>query len=209
MSLRSFRENLEARIGRNDAIRPFVCDGSPYSCEAFLVGINPASSVAFWPFWNDKTGFCKKAWYERYLIERAAAPLTLGRTRSQLVSSTRRRIEWIVDAASPVKILETNLFSVPTPKAADLRIEDKQTSAFEYLLSEVSPSVLLLHGKAVREYVEDHCGHSLTSCFSSTTINGKVVKVAAVPQLFNASKGRAKQLGEAIRSLCPSGYLPP
>jgi hypothetical protein len=42
------------------AMRPFLCDGNPYDCEAFIVGINPASSVSFWSFWNDETGFDKK-----------------------------------------------------------------------------------------------------------------------------------------------------
>ncbi len=30
--------------GRSD-VRPFVCDGPPFSCEVFLVGFNPARNA--------------------------------------------------------------------------------------------------------------------------------------------------------------------
>ena len=51
-------------------MRPFVCDGNPCDCKAFIVGINPASRVSFWAFWSDETGFDKKSWLARYVAER-------------------------------------------------------------------------------------------------------------------------------------------
>jgi hypothetical protein len=202
MSLFSFRAHLQATTDETAAMRPFVCDGNPYDCKAFIVGINPASRVLFWPFWSDETGFDKKAWLRGYIAERKARPLKPGRTRRQCISPTRRSIEWIVDAAAPTKILETNIYSVPTSRASELRKADKRTEAFEFLLSEIAPAVLLLHGKVVKEYFERHHDCTCLTDFPSAEIHGKSVKVAAVPQLFNASKARTKQLGEAIRGLC-------
>jgi hypothetical protein len=51
--LKSFEEGLKKHISRS-IMRPFVCDGSPLECEAFLVGFNPRTlmSKEFWKFWN-------------------------------------------------------------------------------------------------------------------------------------------------------------
>ena len=99
-----------------------------------------------------------------------------------------------------MKILETNLYCLPTPKAADLRVQDKRTEAFEYILKTLSPTILLLHGKPVKEYFDKHhrCS-SLTEHFSPVAIHGKVVEVAAVKQLSRVSYACASKLGENIR----------
>ncbi len=194
MGLRPFREGLEASIRADRAVRPFVCDGSPLQCRAFIVGINAASDVFFWRFWDDETGFDKKRWYDCYRAQRAGVD-------KKPASPTRQRIERIVCAAAPVSILETNLYSVATAKARDLKENDKRTDVIEFLLCEVSPRILLLHGKAVKEHFERLCGHTLTPCFSSATIYGRPVKIAAVRQLAYVSYEGASKLGETIRSL--------
>jgi hypothetical protein len=64
MSMRSFREGLESFIGKDCPTRPLVCAGSPYDCQAFIVGINAATScVPFRDFWNDERGFDERNWY--------------------------------------------------------------------------------------------------------------------------------------------------
>jgi len=194
MNLRAFREKLEEVTQGNYAARPFVCNGSPYDCKAFVVGINAASNVPFWCYWDDEKGFGKERWYDRYCAEREAA----GR---KPVSPTRQRLERIVCAAAPVKILETNLFSVATRRAVNLQKKDKLTDVLKFLLCEVSPGVLLLHGKAVREYFERLCGHPLTCSFSRAAICGKTVKIATVRQLAYVSYGKASELGNTVRSL--------
>jgi hypothetical protein len=191
----AFRSDLEACVGTDGTARPFVCAGNPYCCKAFLVGINPASSVPFWPFWDDEEGFDKALWFECYRKQR-------GKLRKPPVSPTRRAIESRVEAAAPVKILETNLFSTPTPRAAVLHKEDRQTRAFEFLLAEIRPHVLLLHGQPARGRFEHRLGCSLTPCFSPVIIGGQTCMIAAVPHLFNASHARARKLGEAIRRAC-------
>jgi hypothetical protein len=194
MKLRAFREKLEKLTKKNDAVRPFVCSGSPYDCKAFVVGINAASDVPFWCYWDDEKGFCKERWYDRYRAERE-------RVSRKPISPTRQRLNRIVCAAAPVKILETNLFSVATQRAVDLQKKDKLPDVLEFLLCEVFPNVLLLHGKVVREYFECLCGYPLTCSFSSAAICGKTVKIAAVRQLAYVSYEKASQLGETIGSL--------
>jgi hypothetical protein len=174
----AFRSGLEACVGTDGTARPFVCAGNPYCCEAFLVGINPASSVPFWPFWDDEKGFDKARWFECYCKQRGN------------VSPTRRAIEWLVKAAAPVKILETNLFSTPTRRAAALRKEDRQTRAFEFLLAEIRPHALLFHGRPARIWFEHRFGCSLTPCFSRVTIGGQTCMVALRPAFVQCFAGK-------------------
>jgi hypothetical protein len=90
-------------------MRPFVCEGSPLDCQIFIVGFNPATTnVSFWDFWRLPYGFDKKAWLPMYESEREEQ----GKKRQ---SSTRKRIERIVEAAWPLKCLETNIHAVPSP----------------------------------------------------------------------------------------------
>jgi hypothetical protein len=181
-------------------MRPFVCDGSPYDWTAFVVGINPVSSVTFWPFWNDETGSNRPAWLECYRDHRKAEPLKLNHTRRQPISSTRQRIEWIVEVASPVKILETNLYALPTRKAADLGRADRASGGFEFLLAEISPSVILLHVREVQKEFAKLYGYAAGPESNVATINGRTMRVAAVPLLSRASRAWVTALGECIRS---------
>ena len=199
--LREFREHLQ-RLSGADAGRPFVCDGNPYQCTAFLVGYNPASQVPFWPFWSDATGFDKSRWFDCYRAHRMAEPLKEGRTRRQPVSSTRQRIEWIIDAAKPVRVLETNLYPRATKKASDLAVEDRDSEALSFMLREIGPRVLLLHGKKVAEAFQARYRQTPTDTFTSMTIEGRRMIVRGVPHLSSRrgfSRSRATELGEAIR----------
>jgi len=44
----------------------FYMQRNPLDCEALIVGINAASDVPFWRFWNDEKGFDKTGWYACY-----------------------------------------------------------------------------------------------------------------------------------------------
>jgi hypothetical protein len=109
------------------AARPFVCDGRPYECKAFVIGTNSVSAAAFWDFWNDETGFVGRRWLECYRSTRSKA-------QDRPISPKRERIDKIVSAAAPVKILETNLYSTPTRSEAGLRKQDKQRSVLDFFL---------------------------------------------------------------------------
>ena len=66
--LASFRKNLSAILPEKG--RPFVCQGSPYNCKIFIVGINPATTMeGFWGYWSDCAGYDKDSFFEGYKIE--------------------------------------------------------------------------------------------------------------------------------------------
>jgi hypothetical protein len=192
--LRQFRERLELLMGNGDDLRPFVCDGNPYDCGAFLVGINPASRVPFWEFWDDGVGFDKKAWSCAYMQRRKAE----GR---KPISNTRQRIERLVAAAKPVRILETNLYSLPTRTAREIGAKAaRDTSLFEILLSEIEPQIIVLHGKEVTRHFERRFGYRLSREFLTVDVNGRRVRIAAAPHLSRVSHQDAEDWGASIQS---------
>ena len=149
-------------MGRPTTLRPFICDGSPYDCHVFIVGFNPAtdSNTDFWTFWDNERGFDKRAWYENYLRDRKNRPLKPGKTRRNAVSNTRRVMNWIEEEAQSVRFLETNIYSSATEEARDLSISNRTTKAFDYLMSELTPVLILAHG-------DDAIGHLRSSVDSS------------------------------------------
>jgi hypothetical protein len=75
MDMRDFGLRLKAAMGNVDELRPFVCEGDPRTCAAFVVGINPATSMSgFLEFWTDETGFNKVNWLTAYRNARAFSP---------------------------------------------------------------------------------------------------------------------------------------
>nr|WP_199044081.1 hypothetical protein [Dyella sp. ASV24] len=157
-TLAEFERELERIIHRPTTWRPFVCNGSPLACKAFIVGFNPATSMdaGFWDFWRSGHGFDKEKWFERYKDERQRRPLAPGRTRRSAVSPSRRVIEWIIEEAGPVGVLETNIYATATRTAKELAKEQQCTQPFEFLLDAVKPSILLIHGTKAAEYFHTH-----------------------------------------------------
>jgi hypothetical protein len=203
MRLRMFRDRLAALMGDSADGRPFVCDGDPYACRAFVIGINPASSVPFWPFWDDEAGFDRARWHACYLARRAAEPLRPGRVRRLPISPTRRTLGWIAEAASPVRILETNLYVEPTPEAAALATSRRHTRVLEFLLEEIRPQAVLLHGREVAEQFQEIFSCRVGTDFVETTIQGRSIRLAATRHLSRGvSRVTAERLGEAIRDAC-------
>ncbi len=133
--------------------RPFVCDGNPLDCNIFIVGINPATKMEmnFENFWNED-GFDKQKWIEAYKNERASTPLKIGKKKRLLVSPTRRSIDHIVKHVTSGKILETNLYTKQTANASLLEETDKKTEIFEFLINEIKPKIVVLHGKSVKDF---------------------------------------------------------
>jgi hypothetical protein len=200
--LRQFRLHLQHFVGADERLRPFICEGNPYDCRAFLVGINPASLVPLWEFWSDDAGFDKAAWLVRYKSLRQSERLKSERSRPLPVSVTRRRIELFVQAAQPARILETNLYGFPTPSERGLRKPDRDVRTFEFLLSEIGPDVIVLHGSMVRWYFERRYDCSLKPMFSKVIVNGRAIWVAAVRHFSLVSFQLAEQLGGEVRLRC-------
>jgi len=193
MRLASFRTELEALIGQDSDARPFVCDGDPYACKAFIVGINAASPMPFWRYWDDQRGFDRRRWYDDYRAKRQG-------DYNGPISPTRARIELIVSAAAPVKMLETNLFSEATRRVSELTAEHKKSDVFQFLLDEIEPRVLLLHGARVKTHFERRHRVRLKDAFSCVEVGGRVVHIAAVRHLSRIPYRTATKLGESIRA---------
>lgn len=176
--INSFERDLAALIGKPSVLRPFVCDGSPLECKVFIVGFNPAtaSSIDFWTFWRSGFGFEKAAWYKNYLSERRGLP--------QKTSPTRRVIEWVLEGASPVKCLETNIHSFPTGKSTDLSATRRSTEPFDFLLRSIKPSLTIAHGKPAIAHIE------------TKQIKSRVIPVRHFS--LHWSKSEARDLGRRI-----------
>ena len=139
-SLAVFRNQLRRVLAysfpqRSD-VRPFVCEGSPMSCDVFLVGFNPARSgtASFWSYWLSGYGFNKTRWLAHYKARRKPSP-------------TRERIERVVAGLRPFKCLETNIYAVPTRKATALASTDRINEPLKFLIATLKPTVILVHGK--------------------------------------------------------------
>ena len=155
MTLREFEEALANRIGRPSRLRPFVCDGNPLTCHAFIVGTNPATTLDddFWSFWSVESGFMKEAWLRRYTATRSTQRTAKGRPKRPL-SSTRQRIEWLSLEAAPLRFFETNLYAKATCTAAELNAASRQNETFRWLLAVISPQVILVHGAEAKYVIE-------------------------------------------------------
>lgn len=128
-------EHLRKYTRFEPAGRPFLCEGSPFGCEVFLVGINPATSTSFWEYWSVETGCDKSGWIKKYLENHGGK-----------FKPTRRRIELFFETASPLKVLETNIFPFPSEREKDLDPIYRDTALFDYLVEEIRPKLILGHG---------------------------------------------------------------
>ena len=181
---------MAALIGKSTVRRPFVCEGSPLACAVFLVGINPASEMSgnFWDFWSDRYGFDKRAWFERYKVERMNRPLKPGKTRRNEVSNTRKVIEWILEEAKPTKCLETNIYAKATEQARDLNERNRITAPFDYLQQQVRPKLVIAYGKDAAEHMQ---------------AQGLACELWCVKHFSRGwSKEKARSLGMKIRRAC-------
>jgi hypothetical protein len=149
VDLSAFDRRLRELIGEPTLLRPFVCQGSPLDCKAFIVGSNPATTFEadFWTFWRPGYGFDKKAWLKQYVDERGRRPLKPGKTRRSPISNTRRVIEWVLEGASPLRCLETNVFAAPAESIAELGDAQRVSEPFDFLLEAIKPDILVAHGK--------------------------------------------------------------
>lgn len=154
-AISKFENELAVLIGAPTDLRPFVCDGSPLTCDVFIVGFNPATTMSadFWQFWRPGVGFDKVAWFEAYKKDRQLKPLKPGKTRRNAVSPSRRVIEMILEGASPYRCLETNIYSASTVQAADLATQQRITAPFDFLLANIKPRVIVAHGVEAVEHI--------------------------------------------------------
>lgn len=140
-----FEKELVSVIGKPNYLRPFVCNGSPLDCKVFIVGTNSATEMSadFWDFWCSGKGFDKPAWFDAYMRERRNS-----------ITPSRRVIDSLVKEASPVQILETNIYAAPTKKEVDLALEQQTTETIDFLIKSIQPRVIVAHGKPAATHLQ-------------------------------------------------------
>ena len=204
MKLLEFENNLREKLKDYEKPRPFICEGNPFICEIFIVGINAATEMNsdFWSFWSKENGFKKTEWLESYILERKLKPLKQNKTRRNKLSNTRQRIEWIIQSIKPIKTLETNLFVKATPTADELKSEDRESSVFEYLLEIIKPKILFIHGNEVIEYFEKLYGIKIVKDkIDKFEILVTKTNILAMNHLSRGwSKQKSLELGELLKS---------
>jgi hypothetical protein len=126
-----------------------------------------------------------------------------GKTRRNPISNTRQRLGWIIEEASPVSCLETNVFSEATETLAELGANQRSTHIFEFLLQKLKPRLLVPHGKDSRACIESLAGEAFyENEISSTTVLGCSVKVLPISHLSRGwSQAAARELGAKIGEL--------
>ena len=190
IAIDKFEQELATLIGKPSVLRPFVCEGSPLNCKVFIVGFNPATEMSadFWSFWRTGYGFDKSTWSSEYLKERQSRPLKPGKTRRPAVSNTRRVIDWILQEASPVSCLETNIYAAPSEQAADLASANRLTAPFDFLLDTISPNMVIVHGKDAAAHLRNR------------GIAAQLMDVSHFSRGWSQAGARA--LGRQIRHMC-------
>ena len=204
MKLAEFEKNLREKLESYEKPRPLICEGNPLDCEIFIVGINAATEMNrdFWSFWSDKNGFNKAEWFKSYILERKLKPLKPNKTRRNKLSSTRQRIEWIIESANPIKTLETNLFVKATPTADELTNIDRESSVFEFLLKSIKPKIIFIHGNEVIEYFQKLYRIKIEKDkIGNFEILGTKTNLLAMNHLSRGwSKQKSIELGEKLKS---------
>jgi hypothetical protein len=115
---------------------PFLCDGAPLDCDLFLVGINPATNIPLWPCWSSDSGVDKQSWLQLCLHK-------YGK-----YTRTRVRMEQLIRAVAPARVLETNVFHEFAPRESQLDKQQKSTVVFDFLIATLKPKLVFIHGRS-------------------------------------------------------------
>lgn len=155
--LQAFESSLRNVIGDLPDARPFVCSGSPFECEFAVVGFNPATGLTdgFWRFWDDSFGFRREDWFRAYMEERRAYARKEGKREPKGPTKTRTRIELLERAASPRKLLMTNLYAVPSESEKSLPRAYQTPRVLEFLLSTLPIKSILVFGNRAKDHLSE------------------------------------------------------
>lgn len=189
MNHSEFAKQLRAIAGTSVGW-PFVCDGSPFDCQIALVGINPATDVPLWPNWSNGAGVNKAGWLQDYI------------TRYKKYTPTRARIERLVKAIAPARVLETNIIHHYSARESDLPKElRRSTEVFDYLIATLKPKVLLVHGRsAVRHLQRLTSTDFVRGEFASVRYRNVAFDVLAHHHLsYQWSFAKVDELGRTLR----------
>ncbi|GAB3171173.1 hypothetical protein [Telluribacter humicola] len=198
LSLQQFREQLQPLMTDSKS-RPFVCNGSPLSCEVFIVGFNPATEMdkPFWSYWSDTEGFDKCTFMEDYRLKRGL----------QEPIGVRARIERIVNRIPNLSCLETNICSKPAKTAAGLASTDRKTEIFRSLLESIRPSLVYVHSNEPIKYFRTLTGlkdFQAGSPILATVGDHQFMLLGTSGPLYQMGYDDAEKLGDQIGTLLQS-----
>lgn len=179
------------RMLQDKPTRPFLCSGSPYGCDVAIVGINPGTGTSFWEHWSVVSGFDKESWLHAY-----------GQDPRNTRNQTRPRIEILVKALAPVRVVELNLYPYATKREAELEKVQRDASVFTYLLGELMPRFLFVFGKTPAMALAQHFRVPAfdRGKLTSVQLQGQQVHVLADTHLSRGwSYARVRQLASIIR----------
>lgn len=155
MSLVEFRNQLTKKLASvglaEEKVRPFVCTGSPLSCDIMMVGYNPSRDMELATFdariWDDNTGFDREHFVELYDF----AGHQQGENRW-----SRNHIfqQNLIDELPDYAVLETYLYSMITPKKSLVPTLHRNTEIFDWLVKVVQPKLIITQNSEVRRYFE-------------------------------------------------------
>lgn len=186
--LAEFERQIRFKAG-NAPGWPFLCDGSPFGCDIFLVGINPATDVKIWPHWSIETGVDKVAWLREY------------RNELSKFTPTRLRIERLVKAIAPARVLETNIFHQYSKREKYLRNDQRTTDVFDFLIETLKPKLVLVHGKSAIRHIERLVSAQLIRG-EFTTVQYKQTKFDIIAHhhlAYQWSYDKIDEVGNALR----------
>ena len=191
MDLVTFDRELRVVAG-TDAVRPFLCEGSPLVCPVFLVGVNPSTGVPLWPYWSPDRGCDKQGWLAGY------------RRQQGSLRPTRKRIERLFDTLAPVRGRVTTGCQAPAPREAGGARAKRTTAVFEFLLGRLAPRVVFVHGRSAVAEVARMTGARIGhATFTPARFAGVGFEVFAGHHLaYQWSYAAVDQLGGALRARC-------
>ena len=135
-TLPDLAKKLRAVLHPKMASRPFIADGSPFSCDVAIVGINPGTTTPFWDFWSDDDGFNRAQWIDAYYSKPGAKR-----------NPTRNRIERLVLALRPLRVVELNAYPYGTRSEAEISPEMRDSRVLHLMLQVARPRAIFIFGK--------------------------------------------------------------
>jgi hypothetical protein len=122
----------------------------------------------------------------------------------------RARIGEIVAQMPAGTVLETNICSMPTRKAADLRRNDRVTEIFRWLIETIKPNVVYAHSNEPIEYFKQ-----LTGCCEfdqgtpkcCTYAGHRFSLIATRGPLYRMGFSAARGLGNTLNALVTGSNL--
>lgn len=142
VNMKQFSARLRELVGNTQEMRPLLCEGNPLECTVAVVGINPATTTPFWPFWSDDQGMDRVSWIAAYKAQ-----------HSNKLNRSRAALERFLPQLA-AQVIELNAYAKQSARLAELQSEHRTTNVFEFVLCAVKPRLVICAGVAASSAVE-------------------------------------------------------